>query len=141
MRRPVALAQLQMIGPGEAVEHLHLGRGDRQLAVLVLAVEGKQPPAEQLQVGRRGGAPGDESAGPPARRDPPAENDLLGILGQPLGDLGHLRLAEQSLWQVEDALDPSLLGARPHDLRPGLAPHQQIERVREDGLARRRSPP
>ena len=136
MRLAVALAQLQVLGPGEAVEDLQLGRGDRQLAVLVLAEEGEQPPAEQLQVGGGRGAPGDEGAGPPAGRDPPPEHDLLGALGQPLGQLRQLRLLQQSRRQVEDALDPGLLRARPDDLRLRLAAHQQVERVRQHGLPR-----
>ena len=124
-----------MLGAGEPVEDLQLGRGDRQLAVLVLAEEGEQPPAEQLQVGGGRGAAGDEGAGPPAGRDPAAEHDLLGALRQPLGQLGQLRLLEQPRGQVEDALDPGLLGPGPDDLRFRLAAHQQVERVGEDGLA------
>ena len=112
VRLAVAPPQLQVLGAGEAVEDLQLGRGDRQLAVLVLAEEGEQPAAEQLQVGRGRGAAGDEGAGPPAGRDPPAQHDLLGALRQPLGQLGQLRLLQQPRGQVEDALDPGLLGAR-----------------------------
>ena len=109
----VALAQRQVLGAGEAVEHVHLGRGDRQPAVLVLAVEGEQPAAEQLQVGGRGGAPADKGRGPPrGGRDPAPEDDLLGARRQALGQLGQLRLLEQPGGQVEDALDPGLLGAR-----------------------------
>src|SRR5215203_65416 len=32
------------------------------------------------------------------------------------------------------SLDPGLRSARPNDLRPCLAPHQEVERVRQDGL-------
>ena len=135
VRLPVALAQLQVLGAGEAVEHVHLRRGDRQLAVLVLAVEGEQPAAEQLQVGGRWRPARRRRRGPPAGRDPPAEHDLLGALGQPLGELGHLGLVEQPVGKVEDPLDPGLLRPRPHDLRPRLAAHQQVERVGEHGLA------
>ena len=103
--------------------------------MLVLAEEGEQAPAEQLQVGGGGGAAGDEGAGAAAGRDPPPEHDLLGALRQPLGQLGELRLVQQPLGQVEDALDPGLRGARPDDLRPGLAAHQQVERVRQHRLA------
>ena len=120
VRLPVAAPQLQVLGAGKPVEHLHLRRGDRQLAVLVLPVEGEQPAAQQLQVRRRRGPAGDERAGPPARGDPPPQHDLLGPLGQPLGELGHLGLVQQPLGQVEDPLDPGLLRPRPNDLR--LAP-------------------
>ena len=131
----VALAKLQMGGSGEPVEDVHLRRGDRQLAVLVLAVEGEQPAAEQLQVGGRGGATGDEGRGPARGGDPPAQHDLLGALGQPLGEVGHLGLVEQSGGQVEGALDPGLTGSGPDDLRPRLATHQQVEGVGQHRLA------
>ena len=104
--------------------------------MLVLAEEGDQAPAERLQVRRGRGAPGDEGARPPARRDPPSQHHLLGARGQPLGELRQLRVVEQPGGQVEDALDPGLLGARPHDPRFRLAAHQQVERVREHRLPR-----
>ncbi len=132
----VGVAERQVLDPGEAVQHLHLGRGDRQLAVLVLAEEGDQAPAQRLQVGRRGAAPGDEGAGSPARRDPPSQHHLVGVLGEALGELGQLRVVEQAGGQVEDALDPGLGGTRPHDPRFRLAAHQQVERVRQHRLPR-----
>ena len=52
VRRAVAVAELELLGAGEAVEDLELGRGEHQLAVLVLAVEGEQPRAERPQVAR-----------------------------------------------------------------------------------------
>ena len=124
-----------MVGPREAVEDLGLGRGDRQLAVLVLAVEGEQPPAEQLQVRRRGGAAADERRGPARGRHPPPEHDLLDAGRQALGELAHLRLIEQARRNVEAALDPGLVGSRADDLRARPAAHQEIERVGEDGLS------
>ena len=135
VRLAVALAPLQLRLAGEAVEHVHLRRGDRQPAVLVLAVEGEQPAAEQLQVGRGGGAPGDERRRPPRGRDPAPEHDLLGALRQPPGELRQLRIVEQPGRQVEGALDPGLAGARADDLRARLAAHQQVEGVGEHGLA------
>ncbi len=132
----VAVAQLQVLGPGEAVEHLHLGRGDRQLAVLVLAVEGEQATAEQLQLGGARGAAGEEGGGAAGGGDAAAEDDLLGLLGQARGDLRQLRLLQQPGRQVEDALHPGLPGPRPDDLRPRLAAHQQVERVGEHRLPR-----
>ena len=98
---PVAVAELELGGAGEAVEDVHLGRGDRQLAVLVLAVEGEQPAAEQLQVGGGRRAAGDEGRGPPRGRDPAAEDDLLGALRQALGEIGQLGVLEQPCGQVE----------------------------------------
>ncbi len=134
VRLAIALPRLQVLRAGEAVEHLGLRRGDRQLAVLVLSVEGEQPTAEQLQIGGRSGAAGEEGAGPPARRDPPPEDDLLGAGRQPLGDLRHLRLAEQAGGKVEDPLNPGLLGAGPDDLGSRLAAHQEVERVGKNRL-------
>ena len=135
VRLPVFAPQLQVLGTREAVEDLQLGRGDRQPAVLVLAEEGEQPAAEQLQVGGGGGAAGDEGTGAPAGGDPAAEDDLLGALRQPLGQLRELRLLQQPLRQIEDPLDPGLGRAGPDDLRFGLAAHQQVERVRQHRLA------
>ena len=124
MRLPVTLAQRQVLGPGESVQHVHLRRGNGQLAVLVLPVEGEQPAAQQLQVRCRGGAPGDKRTGPPTSRDPPSQHNLIGPLRQPLGNLGQLRLLQEPCGQVEDPLDPSLLRPRPHDLRPSFPAHQ-----------------
>ena len=95
MRLAVGLAQGQVLGAGKAVEHLHLRRGNRQPAVLVLAIEGEQPPSQQLQVGGRGGPARDEGRGPTRGRHPAPEDDLLRSRRQPFGDLLHLRLAEQ----------------------------------------------
>ena len=44
MSLSVAAAQLQMRGAGESIKDLHLSRGDRQLAMLVLPVESQQAP-------------------------------------------------------------------------------------------------
>jgi len=103
--------------------------------VLVLPVEGEQSPAQQFQLRRRSRPSGDEGACSPAHRHPSAEHHLSGALRQPLGDLCHLRLVEQAIRQVEDALHPGLLGIRTDDLLPRLAAHQQVQRVSEDGLA------
>jgi hypothetical protein len=135
VRFAVVLAQGQVPGAGEPVEDLQLGRGDRQAAVLVLAEEGDQAAAQQLQVGGGRGPAGDEGAGATARRDAPAENHLLRALGQPLGQLCELGLGQQARGQVEDALDPGLGRARPNYLGFGLAAHQQVQRVRQHGLA------
>ena len=72
----------------------------------------------------------------PTRRP---SDDLVGALGQPLGDLRQLGVVEQALGNGEDALDLGLLGAGPDDLRARLAAHEQVERVGEHGLAGARS--
>ncbi len=56
MLRDGARAQLQslaLLGAAEAVEDLQLGRRERELAVLVLAVEGEQHAGDVAQVGDR----------------------------------------------------------------------------------------
>ena len=55
-RPPSRARSSSCVAPAEAVEQVELGRGERQPAVLVLAEEGDQPPAELAQVGRRGRA-------------------------------------------------------------------------------------
>ena len=54
--------------------------------MLVLAVEGEQARAERPQLGGGGRAPADEGARAARGADPPAEHDLVGVVGQPLGD-------------------------------------------------------
>ena len=115
----------------EAVEDLELGAGERELAVLVLAVERDERLGELAQVGDRRRAAVDERARAPVGADPPRQHDLLGVGRQPLAEL-----AAQRVGQLEDALDVRLRRARPHDPRLGAAAEQQVQRVREHGLAR-----
>ncbi len=103
--------------------------------MLVLAVEGEQPATEQFQVGGGGGATGDEGSGPPRSGHATPQDNLLCALRQPRSEVGHLRLVEQPLGQVEDALHPGLLRPRPDDLWSCLAAHQQVERVGQHRLA------
>ena len=111
-----------MLLAGEPVEGLELGRGQGQLAVLVLSVEGEQPRAERAQARPLAAEPVDEGARPPRRRRPAPERDLGRALGQALGDLGQLGVLEQALGHLEHSLDVSLVGPGPHDLRPRLSP-------------------
>ena len=117
-------------GPAEAVEDLQLRGGERQLAVLVLAVEGEQALPQALQVGDGGGAAVDVRAGPPVGADAPREHDLLGVGGEQLAALG-----VQLRGQREAALDVGLGGAGAHDPGAGAPAEQQVEGVGEDGLA------
>ena len=57
-------------------------------------------------------------------------------VGEALAQLGQLGRVEQPRRQLEDALDVGLLGPGPHDPRARLAAEQQVERVRQHGLAR-----
>ena len=66
---------------------------------------------------------------------PPAEDDLARTGGQPGREVGELRIVEDPVGKLERALHPGLIGARPDDLWPRAAPHQEVERVREHGLA------
>jgi hypothetical protein len=102
--------------------------------MLVLAVEGQQARAERPQVARRGRAAGDEGAGAARGAHPAAEDNLAGVVAQPLGELGELGVVEQSVRELEDALHPRLPGARADDLRPRTAAHQQVQRVGQHRL-------
>ena len=82
---------------GEPVEHLGLGGGEGQLAVLVLAVEAEQPRSEHLKVGGGGSPARDEGAGPARGPDAAAENDLALPLRETLGKVGELRCAKQAV--------------------------------------------
>ena len=128
-------AALRLLRPAEAVEDAQLRGGERELAVLVLAVERQQRAAHVAQVGRRGAAAAEVRARAPLGRHPPREHELVGVRRQAIGQVrGQLRR------QREHALDVRLRGARAHDARPRLAAQQQVERVGEDGLARPRLP-
>ena len=138
VRLPIGAAPLQVLLAGEAVQRLELRARQRQLAVLVLPVEGEQPRAQGLQLGRRGRAAREKRARSPARRDAPPDGDLGRALRQPLRDLGQLRIAEQPLGNLEHPLHVGLGRARPDDVRARLAAHQQVEGVGQDRLARSR---
>ena len=73
--------------PARSVEHLELRGGQREPAVLVLAVEGDERLRQLAQVrhGRR--APVHERARAALGADAPREHDLLGVLGQALAQL------------------------------------------------------
>ncbi len=131
----VAGAPLQVLLAGEPVQRLQLRRGEGQLAVLVLAVEGEQPRAERPQLRRGGRAALQEGRGPARGRDAPSQHDLARVLGQALGDLRQLGIVEQPGRELEHALDVGLRGARPHDLGPRLPAHDQVQRVGQDRLA------
>ena len=65
----------------------------------------------------------------PTRRD---EHDLLGCRARRRSR----SCARQRVGQLEDALDVGLLRAGPDDARARAPAEQQVERVREHGLAR-----
>ena len=68
------------------VEQLQLGGGQRQLAMLVLAVEREQRAAELLQIGLGGGAAADVGARAPVGPHPSRQHELLGALGDPVAE-------------------------------------------------------
>jgi hypothetical protein len=122
MRLAVGPAPLQVILAGEAVERLELRPGKGQLEVLMLPVEGEQPGAEGLELRRGCRAAREEGARPAARGDAPADRDLGRVLGQPLRELGQLRIVEQPLGQLEDPLDVCLARAGADDLERAFPP-------------------
>ena len=67
--------------PQSAVEDLQLRRPERQLAVLVLAVEGEQPPAGFAQVRDVRRAAAEIGAGAPVGADPAGQDELRGVRG------------------------------------------------------------
>jgi hypothetical protein len=103
--------------------------------VLVLAVERDQPPAELPEVRRRCRPPLHERPRPPVGADPAPEHDLVGVLRQPLAQLGEVGVVEQPLRRLEHALDVCLGGSGADDPRAGLTPEQQVERMGEHRLA------
>ena len=136
VRRRVLVPDGGVPGPGEAVEGLELGGTESEPTMLVLAVEREQASAERLQVGGRCRPSADEGAGPPRGAHPPAQDHLVGALGDPLGDLGKLGFVEEAVGQREHPLHPGLLGAGADDLRSRPAAQQEVERVGEHRLAR-----
>ena len=103
--------------------------------MLVLAVERDQPRTELAQVGCGGRPPLHEGPRAPIGPDAAAEDDLVGVVGQALPQLGQIRIVEQARRRLEDTLDVGLGRTRPHDSRARLASQQEVERVREHGLA------
>ena len=119
-----------LLGTAEAVEDLQLRGGQRQLAVLVLAIEGEQRAARVAQVRRRRAAPVQVSARAALGADAPGEHQLLRVGGDAVAQLGPQRVG-----QLEAPLDVGLRGARPHDPGARLPAQQQVERMGEHGLA------
>ena len=67
----------------------------------------------------------------PSVAEATGEDDLLGVVGQPLA----AALSAAMLGQVEDTLDICLRGAGTHDPRARATAEQQVERVGEHRLA------
>ena len=130
--------QRKLVAPTEAVEQVELSRGQRELAVLVLAEERDQAPTERLEVRGRRRAALYEGASPTLAVHAPGEHELGWYLAVELLDalaqLAQLWLVEQAVGQLEHPFDVGL--APPAD-DPGarLAAQQQVEGVSEHGLA------
>ena len=127
--------QLEVLGAGEAVEDLQLGRGDRQLAVLVLAVEGEQP-RRRAASGRppRPARPADEGAGAPrapTRRPSTTSSAPSGSRSASSASSGS---SSSPSGRSKTPSTQASSAPGPDDLRPRPAAHQQVERVGEDGL-------
>lgn len=138
VRGSVRLASVEVAAAqrlAEAVEQPQLGRWREQPPGLVLAVEGEQRGPDLAQVGRRGGATGQERPRASFGRDAPGEHQLLGVGGQPVGDLRRER-GEAVGVEREDPLDPGLARTGAHDPALGLGAEQQVERAGEHRFAR-----
>ena len=133
VRRRAGRAPRRLVAAAEAVEDVELGRGERELAVLVLAVERQQRAADVAQIGRRGAPAAQVRPRAPLGGHPPREHHLVGVGRQTV-----FQDRAQIGRQREHALDVRLLRPRPDDPRPRLAAQQQVERVREHRLARAR---
>jgi hypothetical protein len=129
-------AQIELLPPAEPVEQVELRGGERQPPVLVLPEERHEPPAERLEVRRRGRAALHERTRPAGGGDPAGQHDLLEVVPHPLAQVLELGLVHEPARQLEHALDVRLRRPRPDDAGARLPAQQQVERVREDGLPR-----
>jgi hypothetical protein len=120
-----------LLGAADAVEDLQLSGRERELAVLVLTVEGQKRRAEVAKIPDGRGAAVQIRAGATVGADPAGEDELPRAGWQSLGE----RLGEL-LAELEDPLDVGLPRARPHDSRPRAAAEEEVEGMREDRLAR-----
>ncbi len=120
-----------VLGVAEAVEDLQLRARKSQLAMLVLTVEREQRARDVAQLCERSRAAAQICARASIGADAPGEHELLGIGADALAEL-----LAQRLGQIEDPLDIGLAGAGADDPSPRAAAEQQVEGVREHGLAR-----
>ena len=121
-----------MLGVAEAVEDLQLRARKRQLAVLVLTVEREQRARRRRAALRRRRAAVQIGARASVGADAPREHELLGVGGSTRSP----SCSRSDVGQIEDPLDIGLAGAGADDPGPRAAAEQQVERVREHGLAR-----
>ncbi len=99
--------------------------------MLVLAVEGQQAAAQLPQVGDGSRPAADVGPRAPVGPDAASKHDLLCVVWQPL-----THVAAERGGKRENALNVGLDGALAHDPVAGAAAEQQVERVREQRLAR-----
>ena len=116
----------------EAVEDVELGAGERELAVLVLAVE-RDAAARRARAGRSTVA---ERPLTSARVRPSAPIRRASTTSSASAGSRSPSSPRSALGQLEDALDVGLGRARPDDARLRAPAEQQVERVGEHGLAR-----
>ena len=130
IRPAVGLAARRLVRPREAVQDLQLGRGQHQLAMLVLAVEREQRGARVPQIARGGAPAADVRTRSPLRVHPPRQHKVLSVLRQTVPEcLAH------RVRQREHPLDVGLRSARADDAGPWFAAEQQIQRMRQHRLA------
>src|SRR5947208_12010121 len=79
---------LVVLGAAKAVEQLELGGRDRELAMLVLAVEAHERSADVPHLAHGDRAPVQIRARAAIGAHPPGEHQLLGVGREPLADAG-----------------------------------------------------
>ncbi len=124
------LPALELRGAAVAVEDVELRRRDHQLPVLVLPVEREQTAPELPQVPDRRGAAADVRSRAAIGPYPPCQHELVGILRDPFLE----RLVEPRR-AGEHAFHVGLARAGADNAAAGTAAQEEIEGVREQGLA------
>jgi diguanylate cyclase (GGDEF)-like protein len=115
-----------VVRSAEVVEDVQLCRGEGQLAMLMLAVERHEGPAEVAELTDGGRTPVQIGARPTVGADPAGEHHLGGIGRQAIGDL-----CRNLCGQVKHTLNVRLGGSGTHYSGPRPPAQQKVEGVGE----------
>jgi hypothetical protein len=119
------------VDAAEPVERVALGGRVQQRLVGVLAVEVDELGADRRELAGRCQPPVDVGAAPARAGNGAREDDLVAGVGAAVA-----RAIARGIGRPhESALDPRLVGARPHQHRVGASPHQQLDGVDDKRLA------